>query len=356
MRHFAITVSLAACVLAANPVYIWAQQTLSLTNGDQLTGELVSIDEGNWTFKYAGQDLELDAADVVGFLAPEPIGIRLADGVILAATVSPSQAGLLLQLPDGTSRVVAPADVAAVGDPGNLDALRPLEIGLFSPLLRFWSSTASVGATIKDGNTKTRDVTAFVEFERQTARDRLRVALQLSRAVNRLEGGDTETTAAKYIGELRADVFTGERSFVYAGTRQSRDQFKDIDLRSYYNIGAGHQFIASEKTDLRLSVAGGVRYETFTSGGSTREAVASLNGSFRHTLGPLVLDVSADVTPALDDPSDFQILSQTGLTATLIGGLGFRFGLLYEFDNTPRPGREKHDAEVTTTLTYTLGR
>jgi hypothetical protein len=45
----------------------------------------------------------------------------------------------------------------------------------------------------------------------------------------------------------------------------------------------------------------------------------------------------------------------TGLTARVIAGLGFRVQLLFEYDNTPTAGSGKHDTELTTALTYTLG-
>ena len=333
-----------------------AQQTLTLTSGDQLTGALVRIEDATWFFQYAGAELPIPAEDVVGFTAAEPIGIRLSDGMRLAARVSPVAGGLQLALLDGTTRVVAPSELAAVGDPDDLDVLRPVQIGLFSPFFKFWSSTISYGLKIKDGNSRTRDFSAYIEFRRESPRDRLAFLFQSSRENNRLRDGGLELTDEKYIGNLRVDIFIGRKWFVYANTRQQRDRFKDIDLRSFYTAGTGYQFLATENADLRASAAPGVRYEDFTSGGSTTVGIISLNSAFRYKLGPLAFDIAADGSSSVADLKDFQLVSISGITATIIAGFGFRIGLLYEFDSTPQMGREKHDATLTTNLMYSFGK
>ncbi len=57
----------------------------------------------------------------------------------------------------------------------------------------------------------------------------------------------------------------------------------------------------------------------------------------------------------LADLKDFQLVSISGLTATIIAVFGFRIGLLYEFDSTPQMGREKNDATLTSNLMYSFG-
>ena len=333
-----------------------AQQTLALMSGDQLTGALVRIKDATWFFQYAGAELPIPAEDVVGFTAAEPIGIRLTDGMRLAARVSPVAGGLQLALLDGTTRVVAPSDLAAVGDPDDLDALREVEIGFFSPFFKFWSSTISYGLKIKDGNSRTRDFSAYIEFRRESPRDRLAFLFQSSRENNRLRDGGLELTDENYIGNLRVDIFIGRKWFVYANTRQQRDRFKDIDLRSFYTAGAGYQFLATENADLWASAAPGARHEDFTSAGSTTVRIVSLNGALRYKLGSLAFDIDADGSSALADLEDFQLVATSGVTATIIAGFGFRISLLYEFDSTPQTGREKRDATLTTNLTYSFGK
>jgi len=343
-------------VLAGFPAFSSAQQVVTLSNGDQLTGTLVGITGANWTFSYGGQDVQFAAGDVTAFTAPDPIGIRLSDGSIFAASVTSTAAGLRLDLADGTSQVVTATDLAAVGSPDELDKLRPVRIGFFSPFLKFWGTTISLGSTLKDGNTNTNISTLFFDLRRETDRDRISLAFQANRESDRLPDGGSVTTAESWLANLRADIFVGSRLFVYGLTRQSGDKFAGIDLRSVYQAGGGYQFVENDNTDLRAAVGGGARYEDFTDDGSETVGILSLNGSFRQKIGPFVYELAADGTPAVEDFENFQVIALTSLTATILKGFGFRIGLLFDYNNRPPEGREKHDLELTTALSYSIGK
>ena len=343
-------------MLGGFPAISQAQQVVTLSNGDQLTGTLVGVDAATWTFNYNGQDVQVAAGDVTAFTAPDPIGIRLSDGTIFAASVTTTAAGLRLDLVDGTSRVVEATDLAAVGSPDELDKLRPVRIGLFSPFFKFWGTTISLGSTIKDGNTNTNIATLFFDLRRETSRDRIGLTFQANNEADRLPDGERITTAESWLANLRADIFVSSRLFVYGLTRQSGDKFKGIDLRSVYQAGGGYQFVETENTDLRAALGGGARYENFTDDGSETVGVMSLNGSFRQKIGPFVYELAADGSPAIEDLENFQVIALTSLTATLIKGFGFRIGVLFDYNNRPPEGREKHDMELTTALSYSIGK
>jgi len=343
-------------VLAGFPAVSQAQHVVTLSNGDQLTGTLVGIDRATWLFSYGGQDVQFAAGDVTAFTAPDPIGIRLSDGTIFAASVATTAAGLQLDLVDGTSRVVAATDLAAIGSPDELDKLRPVRTGLFSPFFKFWGTTISLGSTIKDGNTNTNIATLFFDLRRETERDRIGLTFQANNEADRLPDGEKITTAESWLANLRADIFVSGRLFAYGLTRQSSDKFAGIDLRSVYQAGGGYQFVENDNTDLRAALGGGARYENFTDDGSETVGILSLNGSFRQKIGPFIYELAADGSPSIDDFENFQVLAITSLTATLIKGFGFRIGLLFDYNNRPPEGREKHDMELTTALSYSIGK
>jgi putative salt-induced outer membrane protein len=353
-------------LLLAVPGGAAAQQTLVLSNGDQLTGALASIADGAWIFAYTGKKLEIAAADVAAFTAPDPVGFRLADGTLLAASVTTVPGGLRLQAADGTSRTVAVTDLAAAGDPSDLDALHPVHVKLLSPFFKFWRVTTSLGLTFKDGNTNTRSGSFYLDLVRATALDRLTLTAQLSQDHDRVDtdaDGQPDSlvqTSGKYLAGLRYDVFPIPKVFLFGNTRQSRDRFKEIDLRSFYTAGVGYQFFQRDNLDLRSSLGAGVRYEKLflqqgTVDSSTTVPTGSLDGALRVALGPFDYDLRTVYSPSLNDISDYQVVTLTGLTAKVIAGLGFRIQLLWEYDNTPTAGSEKNDTEFTTALTYTLG-
>ncbi len=333
-----------------------AQQTLVLVNGDRLTGMLRKVDGEAWVFRFLGGELSIPAAQVAAFSSPDPIGLRLADGTVTAAAISPMGDGLVLTFVDGGSRAVALSEIEAVGDATDLASLRPVRIGIFSPIFRFWSASGSLGFSDKSGNSRARGLAAGLEVERRTAKDRLTFAAGVNREDSRRGDGEFEQTVGKYYGSLRADIYIETRFFVFAEIRQERDTFQDIDLRSNYSAGLGFQIVSTARTDLRLSGSGGARVENFVVDGSTTSAVLSTGTEFRQQLGPVTFGWKTSWTPNVEDFSDYRFRSQANLTTSVFKGMGFRVGLLNEYDNTPRPGIRKHDMLLTTAITYSVGR
>jgi putative salt-induced outer membrane protein YdiY len=334
-----------------------AQQTLVLNNGDRLTGQLQGVAGGVWTFKHAGGDVKIPATNVASFTASDPIGVRLADGTIAAGTVAPAGNQLRVSLQDGTTRTVAPSAFAAVGSPTALDALVPVEIGFFRPFSQFWGAVVSLGFSDKSGNSRSRGLGANVEVARKSPKDRLTLRAGLAREDSRVGGGeDLQRIVEKYYGSLRADVFVSPKFFLFGETRQERDKFQDIDLRSIYNAGFGYQILSTPLTDLRAYASGGARREDFTSDLPTKTAaVLGIGAGLRRDLGLAVLGWNVDWGPNVEDFEDYRLRSDASLTTTIFQGLGFRLGVLNELNNKPSAGFKKHDMLVTTSLTYTIG-
>ncbi len=334
-----------------------AQQTMVLDNGDRLTGQLQDITDGVWTFKHPGGDVKIPASSIASFAAPDPIGMRLADGTIGAGTVTSSGNQLRIAFQDGAARTVTPDALAAIGAADALDALEPIQVGYFSPLDQFWEATIGLGFSDKSGNSRSRGLGADFEVSRDSPKDRLTFRAGLAREDSRVgAGGDFERVVEKYYGSLRADVFLGPRLFVFGETRQERDKFQDIDLRSIYNAGFGFQVLKTPITDIRFYAAGGARREDFTSRTDTRTVgVLTLGGAFRRRVGPAVFRWNADFGPNIEDFSDYRFRSDASLTTTVLKGVGFRLGILNELNNQPPAGVKKHDMLITTALTYSIG-
>jgi putative salt-induced outer membrane protein YdiY len=333
-----------------------AQQTLSLSSGDRLTGRLVRITDSTWVFHYAGSDLKLAVSTVAGLTASEPIGLRLSDSTIGAATISPAQGELTLTFADGTVRTVAPAALAAVGAPDHLDALRPTHIGLFSPITRFWGATGSLGLSDKSGNSTARGIAFSLDVGRTTPRDRISAGFAVHRESSQPPGGTYQATVEKYFGYLRADIYVSGRLFTFAQTQQERDKFQDLRLRSTYTAGLGVQAVSTTATDLRFSASSGLRHQAFYTAANDQTAVAVAGYSLAQRLGPATFAWRFEATPSLEDFNDYQFRSDASISTALVAGLGLRLGAVNEFNNQPQPGIKKHDMLLTTTVTYSVGR
>jgi putative salt-induced outer membrane protein YdiY len=339
-----------------------AQQTLELNNGDRLSGSLSGVADGSWVFAHSGGEITVPAADVVGFTALDPIGLRLADGSIVAATIATSGNQLLLTLTDGSSRTVSPAEVAAVGSATDLEALQPIEIGLFKPFSKFWGATLAFGFSNNSGNSRSRGVAFSFDIERKSPKDRQELKGGLSREYRPDDSGELETTVEKYYGSARLDVFLTGELFTFGFAGWERDRFQELDLRSTYTAGLGYQLIENDATDLRFFASGGARIEDYTqiedeiAASSQSSVILGLAGGFRQKAGPIVFDWTLSWTPAVEDFGDYRLLSDASVTTTIFEGLGFRIGSRNQYNSRPRPDIDKHDWLLTTALTYSVGR
>ena len=73
---------LLAALSTALPGPLQGQHTVTLRNGDRLSGTLKRIDGPTWVFAYGGEDVRLPVAEVTGLASSAPIGVRLDDGTI----------------------------------------------------------------------------------------------------------------------------------------------------------------------------------------------------------------------------------------------------------------------------------
>ena len=58
----------------------------------------------------------------------------------------------------------------------------------------------------------------------------------------------------------------------------------------------------------------------------------------------------------MEDIEDFRLVSDVTLTAPLFLGIGFRIGVLDEYNSRPQSGIKRNDLLITTRLSYTIGR
>ena len=351
-------VGMLAGFMVLRPTAATAQDVIQLTNGDHLTGQLLRVRDGVWTLKYAGGELKLSAADITSFTSGGDVGVRLADGTIAAGRVTVTGGQMQFVQADGTSSVIAAGDIAALGSPTDLAALREVHIGFLSPIGRFWSANIGAGFANTTGNSRSRGVNGDLKVQRATSKDRLTFGFGTAAQWAPNDAGDLVQVVKQYYGSGRLDVFVSKAFFLFAGSSQEIDKFQGLDLRSNYDAGFGYQVLSGSPTDLRFNLAGGLRVENFTpaAGDSTASTpIWSAGSQLKQKLGPFDLDWSIRWTPAVDDLKNYRLLSDAGLSTTILKGLGFRVGSRNQYNNTPPVGIKKHDWLFTTNLTYALG-
>jgi putative salt-induced outer membrane protein YdiY len=307
-----------------------------LKNGDHLTGKVVSLDGGVLRFKtsYAG-DLSIKWEEVVNLKTDEPIKVVLGDETTAQGPVSPGEGR---KVTVKTEQVAQPITV----DLANVKTINP------RPPLRM-NLRINFGLNISDGNTNTQNIYGDGEFVARTDENRYTIG-----ALYRRSEEESVKTADRSFAYMKYDHFFTKKWYGYANATAEKDEFKDLDLRSSLGVGAGHQFIESERTG--LSFEGGLSYvnENYIVAEDKSFPAGRWGLRFDHYLWPKSLQYFLYHTglQSLKDSDDLILSTQTGFRIPFYKNLNVTAQFNWDYDKSPSPGKKESDYTYVLTLGY----
>ena len=336
LKHSRLTALL--CSALAMPLAL--ADTLVMNNGDRLTGTVVTKQADTLTLKtpYAGT-LEIQWSEVRQLISDQPVQIILEDETRVTGTLLPTEDGKV-RIRSGEILETAPIELSAVRyiNP-------PVEVNGGVRV----KGNINAGANISSGNTDTEQYHLDAEVVARTLTNRFTVGATFNRSTD-----DGTETASNATGYGKYDHFLTEKWYTYANALFTRDEFKDLKLRTPLGLGSGYQFYESEP--LNLSLEGGLTYvnedfydkedESYPAGRWALNYDRLLFGSrlrfFHYHEGLL----------GLEDINDILILSRTGLRVPLGQGLTATTQIDVDWDNTPADGNDSTDMRYLLNLGY----
>jgi putative salt-induced outer membrane protein YdiY len=320
-------------------ILVWGHASADevwLKNGDRLTGKVMSLDAGTLVFKtsYAG-DLSIKWEEVVNLKTDEPIKVVLGDETAAQGLVTPSDPG---KVKLKAEQVTEPVTV----DLANVKTINPKP-----PLTT--KARVNLGASFTSGNTDTQQIYADGEFVARTDQNRYTIGGLYKRS----EDNNVKTDDKK-IGYMKYDHFFSKKWYGYANATGEQDDFKDLDLRVTLGVGAGYQFIESERTN--LSLEGGLSYvnENYIIAPDNSFAAGRWGLRFDHFMLPKSLQYFLYHTglQSLETSDDLILFTSTGFRIPFYKNLNLTAQMNWEYDKSPSPGREKSDYTYVLSLGY----
>jgi putative salt-induced outer membrane protein YdiY len=321
--------TLAACLLLGVPLQ--ADQVL-LKNGDRLTGKIASLADGNMVLKSdVLGEVKIGMKDIATFQSDSAIEVHLKDGTVLnqpVATAAPDQFAIA-QGPALRPQTFSLADVTSINPPAKPQPK--------------WTGSITGAVTSTHGNTKAEAVTASADYgkSKQTDRDR-----------DPVTGEKAErTTEDWWRARAQYDYFFTKKFFGFMNGRYERDAVAELDRRVVVGGGGGYQWIETPTTNFSTNLGLASLYEKFDNvPGSNSEISLQLGYNFEKRFGDqlrFIHDLS--YFPSLEDFSDYFLTSTAELRATLTKSMFANFKVIFNFDESPAPGRG------TTDVKYLLG-
>ncbi len=329
-----------AAVLAAFAAGAIAQDKITLNNGDVLTGTIKKMEEGVVTI----------ASPVLGDVAVPFANIRdLSTG-----------APVDLQTKTGdrlVKRRILGIEAGSLRIDGDTPPIPLDNLGMINPPLKVppeWTGALMLNALWTEGNTVRRGAGMTFDAELRREDDRL----TFDAYWNYAEDKDKDPLSATYRqwelndrragGGLKYDYFLSKRLYAFATGRAQGDTLADIDLRLLIGAGLGYQWVDTKKTTFLTEVGLAYVDEDYRSNTPSIDYTsARIYYKLTHALSDTTRFIhSVEAWPSLEDPDDVFLQAKAELATTISGNLVGSISYLFDYDNTPAPGRERDDSRV----------
>ena len=347
-----LEIRIARCAEPA-PAKAPAPDLLQLRGGSVLKGQVGRLYQGVLKFKVLDEGEEdINWFEVVGITSAGPLDLLLRDGERLSGKVEPGPTPSLIRITP-----------SAGGDAVTLPIRKIAEINP-PPSELHWKASLGLTAAVSDGNTNTRTLGLLGELEARTLRHRW-----TADGFYNYQDDDSGVRGRSARGRAKYDWFFLPRWYTFAGGLFEHDRFRDLELRSVYSAGLGHQFV--ERGDYPGELANGIRWlngiDLSAEAGlayfvedyrrASNESYLSAKWSARMDW-QLVPSISIfhrhEGFPSLEDAKDLYIITQQGVRVSLHGGLFAAFQANWDWDNTPAKGFDRSEVLYIASLGYQI--
>ena len=325
MKRFGMWAGVVVLVLTST---LYADQ-VTLSNGDRLTGTVVSLVDGTLNFKSAVTgESAIAIADVVTLATDDEVAVHTASGKILNTVLTASQTGT----------------VAVRGG----QQLMLTEIASINPPVKAppkWKGAASLGWTRTSGNTHNETFSASANVGKRRENDR--VTLNYDMAQTKADSNKTEDW---WRAKGKYDYFFSPNFYGYGDGRYEVDEIANLDKRILVGAGGGYQWIENETMNLGTEVGLANQYTKYDGEGSDSEFSIQAGYNFDWQLTETMYFVH-DLTyyPAFSDLSDYYLTTTGELRANFTKTMFGSFKAIFNYDATPATGKGNTDVK------YVLG-
>ena len=325
-----------ALALAAGAAGLAYADEVQFSNGDRITGKIVTVDGGKMKIKSAiAGEVEVDMKDVKTFTTDGPIEIRMKDNTTINQKVT--AAG------DGQVKVEQGTVQAQTLPLANVKKVNPKES---------WEGSVVAGALFARGNTTSDAVNVGFDITKRTEKDRIHFDGQYLYGRQKDQStGEKSTTTDNWKVFGKYDYFFNEKLYGFASLLLERDRIADLDIRMIPSVGVGYQWV--DQADFHFSTEGGLAY-TYERYKDSDDSNGALSLRLAYHVDKKLNDKvgvfhNLEYYPSLEDISDYLLKADAGIRADFTEKLFMEAKVQYNYDSTPATGAHETD------LRYLLG-
>ncbi len=330
--------------------------TVTLKNGDRLTGSIVKSDGKVLTLKtdaLGSVDIQWDTIDSLS--TDKPVFVQNgADKKTYSGTLSTQDGSVIVKSEPPVT--IARENVAVIRSADEQTAFEKLQ---HPGLAQGWSGGANVGFAVTGGNSETENLALAITAARTGLRDKLALYTNSIYAKNNASGAVPSTTANVIQGGIRYDHDLTPRLFAFVGADFMADQLQSLNLRSVFGGGLGFHVIKTPATTFDLlaginytrenydNIVNGIYSGTYTNS----FAAGTFGEELMHKFGKsTVVSEKGYVFPDFNMAGQYRATFDFGTVTKLNKWLGWQnsFGDIYV--TNPPTGKKDNDILFSTGL------
>ena len=335
---------LLVAAIAAFSVGALAQDKITLSNGDVITGKITSMADGKVTIKSPLlADIVVPIASVSDLVTGESVTLKTTSGDVWQRRITGIEGGSL-RLEGGQTSSLSLDNLGMINPPAQV-----------APQ---WTGSLNFSAVNTTGNTDTRSAGLAFDASRQGKTDRITVDAAWAYGENKDRSSPVASSSGYVLTQRRAgaglkyDYYLSNKSYLLATTRALGDTVANLELRYTAGAGLGYTIIDDGK-DLFLFEVGlsylneSYRVVPAASSRSTDYLAARVAYRYVHPFSDKTKIVHrAEAFPSVEDKEDIYCQVTTELQTTLTESMVATVTHVFDYDNTPAPGFKRGDHRV----------
>ncbi len=335
--------------------------TLTLKNGDHLTGTVVDSDGKQLTLKtdYAG-DVKIQMSAISAITAAKPLYVVTPEKKTVSGNVSFEASSLVVHT-ESSGDVTVPMTATTIIR--SADAEQAYEKGLHPGLLQDWKGGVTAGFALARGNSDTTNFSTGVTADRKTLSDEIKLystSIYTTNGAN-TTGAPVGVTANSVLGGARYDRNITKTIFAFVSGDFDHDALQDLTLRQIYSGGIGWHVVNTPSTT--FDTFAGINYtrENYSDGATMASVARNLPGltvgeNFTRKIGAKnVLTENFIFYPELSDISNYNFSLDASLVTKINSWFGWQTSVSDRYvTNPPFAGTKSNDIILSTGLNITF--
>ena len=228
--------------------FVWAVDVIQLKNGDQVSGDILSMEDTVLTVDTDYADiLKIDWDDVKGLTSDQPLWVSFHEGAVIPDEVGVREGDRLILFrldPDG---------------PVPLPKIKAINLFELS-----YRGKLSLGGSVTSGNTDTQAINGSGTLTINKGWHRI----ILDGRANRGEA-DGKLTAKNAAGNLRWDYFLTKRTYIPVINFSEYDKFQKLTYRNTTIVGGGYDLLDRRANFLTVAAGPTTIYENYSTEAAT---------------------------------------------------------------------------------------